>query len=204
MKTAQLAAEMAQAFANLVETDGTELCDELGISAPMLFFAQLVGIAPIRFTGKDDLFEPDPAGELAYITPVCVHYPDTPLTARPDLWVRFGNLIDLVSWCPRHPNTMHRRCGQASWLGAVDLHEPFAQLIHRSVLRWLQSGCEGLVLLGNAEDRRRVLWCLDHGWQAEDRAHQAELEQVLKPPEKPPPITIHREASRDARDHWGN
>src|SRR4051812_28833629 len=107
----------------------------------------LVGKMRARCDGN--LYVPDEDGPPVFITPVFVDYPDTPESPCPAQATRFGDLVDLVAWDPRHPHAWALRCGAAEWLGSIEPQymEPPPAPIHRGPLGWLLAGCRGLVIL---------------------------------------------------------
>jgi hypothetical protein len=144
-----------------------------------------------RITGG--LYEPDQAGKIAFLTPVLTHYPDTP--ESPQTWgaCRVGNLIDLIAWHPRHPDRWALRTGDATWLGSIEPQYavPPPVAIRRSPLSWLQSDCDGLVIL--ARDSSEVYRLLSNcvgGIIADDALHARELREFLERRRPLPKVTV--------------
>src|SRR4051794_24518482 len=119
------------------------------ISAGVKAADTLLLIGKVRARLDGDLYVPDENGSPACVTPVFVDYVDTPEASYPSQAARFGDLVDLVAWDPRHPQSWALRYGAAEWLGAIEPQymEPPPVPIHRGPLGWLQSRCRGLVLL---------------------------------------------------------
>ena len=138
------------------------------------------------------LYVPDDDGPPTFVSPILIEYADTPESLRADQAVRFGELVDLVAWDPRHPRSWALRCGAAEWLGAVEPQylDPPPVSIHTGVLQWLQSGCRGLVLLSG--EPVRILAGIGQ-IAAEDAAHAAELRRIISRPRPLPPVTIARQ-----------
>jgi hypothetical protein len=194
-----LAAEMSAAAAQLSSDDRAEL---IALGIDRFDVCQLCGIAPVRRCGGE-LYEPDPAGRAAIITPVLVQDPATPESNLPHSYCRFGEVVDLVAWDPRRPRRWALRVGAAEWLGCIEPQylEPDPVPIRSSVLSWFRAGCRGLVLLSrSAPDQYRLL-SVCFRIAAEDRAHQAELRRVLSLPWKAPPVLVAAGGSRSRVDH---
>src|SRR5713226_352032 len=138
MKTAALAAEMRHAAANLPSEDREILVQGYGIPCSLVDLYQLIGLEKI--VAKDvkgarrDLYMPHADGDPAFITPVLGHFADTPESTDPRVFVRFGNIIDLLAWDPRYPDRWALRTGAATWLGCVPPQylEPFPVRVWRS------------------------------------------------------------------------
>ena len=148
MNTRDLALEMREAFAAMGRADIDHLT-QLGVPFILLNYFQMVGLARVREDWSGGLYIPHPRGRLAYVTPVCVQYEDTPESTRPDAFPLIGNLIDLVAWDERQPETWRLRTGAASWLGAIrpQYLDPEPAPVRASPLSWLQHRCTGLVPL---------------------------------------------------------
>lgn len=167
-----------------------------GIRAGDILF--LTGVARVRLDGG--LYEPAEDGGLAYLTPVLIEHPETPESPSPAQAIRFGELVDIVAWHPRHPAKFVLRVGFGEWLGAVEPQclDPAPVSVHRGVLSWLQSGCRGIVPLSPSPwDRYRLLSGFPGGLVAEDAAHAAELRAVLAHPWPAAPVLVARQ--REAR-----
>jgi hypothetical protein len=181
----------------LTREDAEELCNTLGISFFLVAIYQLVGIATIRLL-KGELWEPDPEGTLAYVTPARVDRPDTVIAREPWETTRCGEIVDLVAWDPRSPERWATRCGH-TWLGSVPLNEPFPTLIRRSPLTWLQADCDGVVPLSrDPVEVRYVLGECEHGIQVEDQRHLAELHRLMAQPAVPLKITVRPKPAEPA------
>jgi hypothetical protein len=160
----------------------------------------LLLIGKVRAERDGDLYAPDEDGPPAFVTPVFVDYADTPESSSPAQVVRFGDLVDLVAWDPRHPHSWALRSGAAEWLGAIEPQylEPPPVPIHRGPLGWLQAGCRGLVLLSRESVSQYRLLINIRRIEAEDAAHAAELHRIISRPWPVPTITVaveHRHAA---------
>ena len=196
MTSADLAREMATARRCLSGADREALI-AAGISAPVIA-AGLIGAALVRLAG--DLFEPDPDGRFAFLTPVRVYDAITPESPHPIVTVRAGALIDILAWHPKHPQRWALRRGLATWAGACwpQYLDPPPVRVWRSPANWLRSGCRGLCLVSRvAADAYRVLSLLK-GNVAEDRAHRAELQAILASPWPAPPVLLPQGARHAA------
>jgi hypothetical protein len=154
---------------------------------------QLVGLARVSRVTDAELYEPDPDGALAYVTPVLVQDASGPESQRPETFVRVGNIVDLVAWDPEKPLQWRRRCGLADWLGLVPPRylDPDAVPVRRSVLNWFRAGCTGIVVLSRDPTvSYRLLMGLGGGIVAEDYNHRRELERLLERPWPIPESTI--------------
>ncbi len=89
-----------------------------------------------------DRYRPDPNGRPSYITPVRAW--SDPLMSSWDV-IRFGDLVDLVCWHPRHPFRWALRTGNGLTLGHSEWGT--APIILPNPHRWLISGGRGLCLL---------------------------------------------------------
>jgi hypothetical protein len=163
----------------------------LGVSPFLIHLWQMVGKARIRVHGT--LYEPDPTGGIAFLTPVLTHHIDTPESPEPWGACRFGNLIDLCAWHPRHPHLWALRADNATWLGAIPPQylQPDPTVVWRSPGNWLRADCEGLVLLSpdRAEAYRILSGCVG-GIIAEDQSHARDLRQILQRPWQGPTVTV--------------
>jgi len=198
VKTAALAAEMRQACAAIGRDELDELV-QLGVPRILVDHFQMVGIARIRVEGP--LYVPDPDSSPALITPVCMHYQDTPETPMPDVYPLVGNLVDLVAWDPRVPEGWALRTGAAIWLGAISpqLCDPEPVPVWRSPLNWFRAACSGLVILSSdrAEQYRLLAGCRG-GIIAENEAHAVKLRAILDRPFPAAPIYAHAREARHA------
>jgi hypothetical protein len=190
MKVADLAAEMRQAIAAIEPRDVEQLA-RFGISNTLIEHFQMVGIARVREDRSGTLYEPDPSGGWAYITPVRVQSPHTPESTQPDVFPLSGNLVDLVAWDEKAPIEWRLRIGTASWLGAVEPQylEPERVSVWRSPLSWLRNGCTGLVPLARERGEiHRLISSCTGGLVAEDEKHRAFLRDILERPRPSPPV----------------
>src|SRR4051794_40844860 len=162
----------------------------------------LLLIGKVRALRDSDLYIPTKDGPPAFVTPVFVDYADTPESPSPAQAVRFGDLVDLVAWDPRHPHSWALRYGAAEWLGAIEPQylDPPPVPIHRGPLGWLQTGCRGLVLLSRAPVDQYCILSRLQKIAAEDTAHATELTRIISRPWPGPTVTIarQREAGRAA------
>jgi hypothetical protein len=199
MKTTALAAEMRTAFAALRPSDIRELA-QCGVPQILVDHFQMVGVARIRVQGE--LYEPDPSGALAVITPVLAQFPDTPESCRPDVYALIGNIVDLLAWDARVPQRWAFRVGAATWLGCIPPQhcDPDPVRIWRSPLNWLRAGCNGLVIVARerAEAYRLLAGC-SGGIIAEDGEHAAELRQALERPWPAPRVYVGSSGVMEAR-----
>ena len=155
----------------------------------------LLLIGKVRARRDGDLYVPDTDGSPAFVTPVLVDHVDTPESSCPAQATRFGDLVDLVAWDPRHPHAWALRCGAAEWLGCIEPQymEPPPVLIHSGLLGWLQAGCRGLVLLAHEPASQYRLLINIGRVEAADAAHAAELQGILTRPWPAPTVTIARQ-----------
>ncbi len=194
MRTRDLARELDAAIGALGEP-GRQRLVGLGI-APELLAPPLamVGLARIRVDG--DRYQPDPAGGVAYVTPVLVGNPVSPEAAEPGRSVRqSGELIDLVAWRDDRMDTIATRAGTASWLGAIEPQylAPAPVSVWRHPLGWLRAGCRGLVLLTrDPVEAWLTLADCRGGIIAEDEAHARELRRALERPWPVPEVKSRR------------
>ena len=152
----------------------------------------LLLIGKVRARRDGDLYVPDKDGPPAFVTPVFVDYADTPELPSPAQAVRFGDLVDLVAWDPRHPHSWALRYGAAEWLGAIEPHissrrlSPF--IAGRSA--GCRPGARGLVLLSHEPASQYRLLANIQRIEAEDAAHAAELHGIISRPWPVPTITV--------------
>lgn len=194
MKTRDLCAEMRHASAAMTRPDVAELA-QYGVAPTAIEIFQMVGLSRIRWVAGTDLYEPDPSGVLAFITPVLVEHPISPESRRPGTYVRIGNIIDLVAWDPETPREWALRTGQADWLGCVPPQyvDPGRVRVWRSILNWFRANSAGLVVLNREPGVAYSLLMQFHGGiDAEDDDHAAELDRILKRPWPLPRISIGR------------
>lgn len=163
---------------------GPEAAEAAGVTREAIM-AGLVGLARMRPVGA--LWEPDENGTVAFITPVRVHPGNTAHDIEspyPKRAVRAGDIIDLIAWHPSRPDTWVLRTGEAVALGAIQYRlsdEPAADLkVRSSPLEWLRHGADGVVVLTNDPDLRRLVFNIDSQDIAErqdDSIGLAELDQ---------------------------
>lgn len=183
MRTRELATEMREAFAAL-RREYANILANLDISPFLIWNWQLIGKASVRSIGND-LYEPDPNGVAALVTPVLAHYCDTPELPDPEFAVRCGNIVDLIAWRPKCPARWRLRVGAATWAGSIPPQycNPDPVRIWRTPLRWLQADCTGLVLLtGERIENYRQLSNCRGGIDAEDEIHAREIRRILNRP----------------------
>jgi hypothetical protein len=187
----------------LTREDAEELCNTLGISYFLVAIYQMVGIAPIA--RKDGLGQPAPDGALAYITPLRVDRPDTVVAREPWETVRCGEIVDLIAWDPRTPQSWALRIGGTSWLGSVPLNEPFPAMIRASPLAWLQADCDGFVVLRRDPlEISSLLGQCEHGIQADNPKLVEKLHRLMTQPIiTPPKITVRPPAGGGAPPDYG-
>lgn len=193
MKTADLDRELREAVGALRQADA-EMLFKLGIDPLDVVIFGMVGRARIVRCGG--LYEPDPQGAPAFVTPVFVDYPDGPETNEPWGTCRCGELIDLVAWHPEAPASWALRAGAATWLGAVYPvdWEPFPLHVWRGPFDWLQARCEGLALLTHepAEIYRLLAGCA--AVRAADEIQLQEIRRALSRPYRLPHLSVARPA----------
>jgi hypothetical protein len=160
----------------------------------------LVGITCARVSGG--LYEPDPDGGEAFVTPVLIDDPIGPETISPAQTIRFGEIVDLVAWHPRHPDAWALRVGAAEWIGAIPPQSmpPIPPVpFRRSMLAWFQHRCTGLMLLATERAARyRLLTGCRGGISVEDARHLAELRGLLEQSWPCPPLFVGGGGLRNA------
>jgi hypothetical protein len=190
MKTAALAREMREAFGAMQPRDIDQVVG-LGIPEILIRHFQMIGLARVGEDRSGTLWQPEPFGRWAYITPYLVQYADTPESTRPDIFPLIGNIVDLVAWCEKAPERWRLRTGAATWLGCIppQYMEPEPVPIYRSPLSWLRHRCVGLVPLARerSEVYRLLAGCAS-GLIGEDERHAYELREILKRPFQAPPV----------------
>ena len=197
MKTRALVAEMRAASAAMSKSDIDEL-EALGVARREIEIFEMVGLARIQRVADSPLYEPaEDRGALAYISPVLSQHANSPEAQRPEIYVRIGNIVDLVAWDPAEPRQWALRSGQAGWLGCVPPQyldsEPVP--VWRSVLAWFRGGCAGVVPLSrDAAETYTLLMGFHGGIIAEDQVHAAELRRILERPWPLPSMTFATEA----------
>ncbi len=103
-----------------------------------------------RVVGESGNYHPyGETSKFAFILPVRVDFLCTPETIRGFKAVRAGYLVDLLAFRPEWPDRWALRCGAAEWLGSIPPQycDPDPVRIWSSPVRWLQSSCDGLVML---------------------------------------------------------
>jgi hypothetical protein len=190
MKTRDLAAEMSEALAAMTVVDVREL-EGYGVSRRTQY--QMVGLVRIARITDTDLYEPDPTGVWAFVTPVRVEHPATPESQLPEACARLGQLVDIVAWDPRYPHDWALRTGHAYWLGCVPAQcfDPDPVRVWRSPLDWLCADSEGLVLLSrDPAVAYSLLMGFGGGIDVKSDIHAAELDRILRRPWPLPHISV--------------
>ena len=142
----------------------------------------------------------DDGGGSAFIVPVRVESAVTPEAAGPLEAIRDGWIVDLVAFHPSHPGRWALRRGAAEWLGVIEPQylDPEPVPVWRTPLRWLQSGCRGLVLLSKERaSQYRIISGLG-AIVAEDYQHATQLRGILAHPWSAPRVLLRREEARHA------
>ncbi len=199
MKTAELAAELRSALANLTRGHADEL---VGCGVPWSVIIDLmIGVERVSAT-QTGCYCPDPNGGTAYITPVRAQYADTPQSTAPWRSVRGGYLFDLLAWNVKAPECWALRSGAATWLGCVPVQDypelvtPAPTRLRRTPFHWMRSDCTGLVALSpERADRYRLYGELHGGIIAEDDDHRREVLDILERPWPAPPVWTASEAN---------
>jgi hypothetical protein len=196
VRTRDLAAEMRQAVADRTPEDAKMLV-ALGVSPWLVDLWQMVGVATVRTSRNEPLYNPDPDGQLVLITPALGHYPDTPETPNSDLFCRAGELIDLIAWHPKRPDRWALRTGAAAWLGCIEPQylNPTRVQVWRSPLNWLRADCEGLCILDHNEAYRILSLCRG-GITAEDPGLAAQITDILTRPWPAPTVNFRSQWER--------
>jgi hypothetical protein len=151
MSGAALVAEMQLCLTKLRQEHADFLVSQ-GIDPVLLVAYQMVGVAHIAAGRQPGSWVSTGNGRLAFVVPVRVHESFSPLAADPWAAVRFGELVDLVAWCPKSPDRYWLYAGDAAWLGAVaPPHlDPFPVVVHPTPLAWLRAGAQGIALLARS------------------------------------------------------
>lgn len=152
----------------------------------------LCGVARVRLIAGGERYEPHDAGDRTFISPVMIEWPDTPESSVPAQAVRFGELIDLVTWHPAHPHALALRVGDAEWLGSIPPQylDPPPVVIHQGVPSWLRSRASGLVLLTREPASRWRTLSACNRITAQDELHAKELRRALRLPGPIPPVAV--------------
>jgi hypothetical protein len=155
----------------------------IGLVAPAL--------ARIATDAQGVLYWPDPDGSPAWLLPVSVVNPWRPgeiEAGDPRDAVCCGPVVDLLAFHPAAPGFWALRRGTATVLGAIEPQhcEPEKVPIHRDVTAWLRGDCRGLVLLAGDRHEAAAILRRISNIDAEDKAHAAELEDLLA---LPPAVT---------------
>jgi len=186
----ELSIEIATACKELRKSDIDLLVGELRIPREIIT-DQLIGRTRVRRCAES-LYEPDPDGNsFAYVTPVRLHYAETPESCDPERAVRCGEIIDIIAWHPEYPTRWALRTGLATWAGAIQPQylRPERVRFWRTPLRWLQEGCIGIVLLSSERsDHYRILTHCVGGIVPENELHSAELKRSLQCPYAMPEV----------------
>ena len=96
MRTRELAAEMRAASEEMSTADVNEL-EALGIARREIEIFEMAGLSRIVRMTDAELYEPDETGGWAFITPVLTQHPNSPESQQPEIYARFGNIVDLAS-----------------------------------------------------------------------------------------------------------
>jgi hypothetical protein len=186
-----LVAEMRSASASITAADVRELA-QFGVPSAAVQTFQLIGIDRVSHLVDCDVYQPDPDGALAFITPVLVQNAVSPESTWPEAYVRFGSLIDNLAWDPQTPRRWLLRAGLADWLGccAPQYCDPEPVPIWRSPLGWFRANCVGVVPLTRDPAAAYRLLMGFSAIVAEDDDHLVELEQILARPWPAPRIIV--------------
>ena len=137
----ELAAELG--WAQSVLREQPEVIADLGLHQDARLWGW-IGIAHVTVNNLG-FYHPDPSGQLGYITPVRT-CPDPTVPS----WkvVRFGDLVDLICWHPKHPFRWALRTGNGLVLG----HQTWglSQTTQPNPHQWLISGGRGICPLQQA------------------------------------------------------
>jgi hypothetical protein len=183
---------MRQAAGMMTNSDVREF-ERLGIPRISIEHFQLIGLARVVRIPDTDLYEPDPSGCLMCISPILAQDPATPESRRPEVYVRIGNIVDLVAWDPEYPLQWVLRTGNADWLGCVgpQVLDPQPVWIRQSVLSWFRANCDGIVVLSRDPGTTySLLMEFRGGIWVEDEAHAVRLRRILERPWPLPPILV--------------
>jgi hypothetical protein len=192
---------MRSAIAAITAADVRELT-QYGVPPAAIEIFQLIGIDRVSHLVDCDIYEPDPDGAWAFITPVLVQDPVRPESMCPEAYVRFGDIVDLVAWDPARPRQWALRAAQADWIGLIPPQylSPDAVPVRRSVLDWLKADCSGIAILSRDQAAAyRLLMSFPGGIEVEDDDHLFELEQILARPWPVPRISIRGRNNNAAR-----
>jgi hypothetical protein len=179
MRGADLAAEMRQCLQALQRQQADFLISR-GVDPFLIAIYQMVGVGRVG-AGEGGLFNFANDGRTHFITPVRTVDASTPFAADPWAAVRFGEIIDLVAWCPSQ--TPLARLGNALSIGAVPTPslEPFPVQMRSTVFHWLRSGCTGLVLLTrDPKQQAGILSMFDHGISAASKKQAEQFKAALR------------------------
>jgi hypothetical protein len=167
------------ALGNLTNDDIDELT---GLGVPLGIIPDLVGVMPIQLD-RAGRWLPSEGDRLAYITPVRVDLPADVLSLDPPATIFHGTIVDLIAWDPRTPLQWALLTSANTWLGSHYCGEPFDAVLRQSVLSWLQSGCDGIVLLTrDPVEIRGILTAFEHGTRAETRELRDQLDSLVRQP----------------------
>lgn len=186
MNSAALAAEM-RGYLGALRRNHADFLVGAGVDPTLIAIYQLVGAAYISEVPGGKWVPDEDNGDFAFITPVRAESPLTPLAPDPWAAVRWGEICDLVAWCPKVPGDWRLRVGNAKWLGAAPLPsiDPFPVHLRSTVLNWMRAGADGLVMLSkNSAIRAQILSALDRRAVVETAAHRRSLEVDLAKQER--------------------
>jgi hypothetical protein len=185
-----------------VSTSDIDELEALGVARREVEIFEMIGLARIARVTDSELYEPDDAGGWAFITPVLTQHATGPESQRPEIFVRFGNIVDLVAWDPQEPRQWALRAGQTTWLGCVPPQylDPEPVAVWRSILTWFRHGCAGVVPMSrDPVEIYRLIMEFPGGIIAEDELHAAELRRILERPWPLPAISFATEVRLAAR-----
>jgi hypothetical protein len=122
-----------------------------GVSVTTFMKSGWPGVERVATVGR--LWHPDPCGKAMVILPAWL--------ASGPLYESDPILADLIAFAVDQPDRWHYRDGKPGLVLGNDhldqaLHARAAICLHRSPLAWLRAGCQGAVILEDAERR--------HGW----------------------------------------
>jgi hypothetical protein len=159
------------------------------ISTELIDIWGWVGVDRVLIEGET--YQPMAGGSIVFVAPVRTH-PHGPEHANPELFLRVGDIVDLVAWDPEQPDRWVLRTGAATCLGCIgpQLLDPDPVCIWRTPLRWLQSGGSGLCpLMCDLGEIQRLLLGVRH-LIAEDVEHGRQLRDLLSRPLWMPTISV--------------
>jgi len=166
-----------------------------GVEIGVFELFQLIGLAKVRLL-PGNLFDIDPAGIDAFITPIRGFGDGEYEHSNPPAVVLNGDIIDLAVWHPAAPGRWALLTGAARVLGSIEpqLLLPPPVPISRDILSWMRCRRQGLVLLTRDElEVGHILRTIDT-IVAEDATHQAELKRLASQPWPAPNVIARRVA----------